>query len=197
VRTATVAETDPFYLVEGRFVGVVHDFALAEDYRSGAFDGEVDRRELPFRADRAHVVVGTDELFIANLLVGQSAALLNVTECGDVAFIELLICDERVIEAIVNVEDRFVVIRFEQCELFKCCRLGCSDCLFDLSNLRTARVCEGFTALAAKRVFVVPFQKGELMSAVRAEVGHVAINFVARDKKLCVLFEKSLHAERN
>jgi hypothetical protein len=35
VRTATVAETDPFYLVEGRFVGVVHDFALAEDYRSG------------------------------------------------------------------------------------------------------------------------------------------------------------------
>jgi hypothetical protein len=43
----------------------------------------------------------------------------------------------------------------------------------------------------------VPFQKGELMSAVRAEVGHVAINFVARDKKLCVLFEKSLHAERN
>jgi len=81
--------------------------------------------------------------------------------------------------------------------LFKCCRLGCSDCLFDLSNLRTARVCEGFTALAAKRVFVVPFQKGELMSAVRAEVGHVAINFVARDKKLCVLFEKSLHAERN
>jgi hypothetical protein len=30
----------------------------------------------------------------------------------------------------------------------------------------------------------VPFQNGALMSAVRAEVGHFAVNFVARDKKL-------------
>jgi hypothetical protein len=37
----------------------------------------------------------------------------------------------------------------------------------------------------------VPFQKGQLLSAVRAEVGHVAVNFFARDKKLCLLFEES------
>ena len=80
MRTATLAETDPFYLVEGRFVGVVHDFALAEDYRSGAFHGEVDCRELPFRADRAHVEIGPDEFIIAHFLVGQSAGLLNVIE---------------------------------------------------------------------------------------------------------------------
>ena len=54
---------------------------------------------------------------------------------------------------------------------------------------------EGFTALVAKRVIVVPFQKGELLCAVRAEVGPVAVNFVARDKKLCLPFEKSRRAE--
>jgi len=80
VRTATVAETDPSYLVESRFVGVVHDFTFAQDNRSGAIHGEVDCRVLPFRADRAHVEIGPDEFIIAHFLVGQSAGLLNVIE---------------------------------------------------------------------------------------------------------------------
>ena len=80
MRTVAVAETDPSYLVEGRFVGVVHDFTFAQDNRSGAFHGEVDCRELPFRADRAHVEIGPDEFIIAHFLVGQSAGLLNVIE---------------------------------------------------------------------------------------------------------------------
>jgi hypothetical protein len=40
----------------------------------------VDCRELPFRADRAHVERGLDEFIIAHFLVGQSAGLLNVIE---------------------------------------------------------------------------------------------------------------------
>jgi hypothetical protein len=40
----------------------------------------VDCRELPFRADRAHVEIGPDEFIIAHFLVGQSAGLLNVIE---------------------------------------------------------------------------------------------------------------------
>ncbi len=119
MRTSAVAEADPFYLVEGRFVGIVDDFALVEDHRSGTFQGEVDCRELPFRADRAHVGVGSDELFITDFFVGQSTGLLNVAEGGDIALIELLVRNELVVEAIVKVEDLFVVVGFKQRELFR------------------------------------------------------------------------------
>jgi len=47
VRTVAVAETDPSYLVESRFVGVVHDFTFAQDNRSGAIHGEVDCGSFP------------------------------------------------------------------------------------------------------------------------------------------------------
>lgn len=73
--------------------------------------------------------------------------------------VELLVRDEPVVEAVVEVKHRLVVVRFEQRELFRSRRPGRSDCLFGLSKLRPARVCKGVAALAAKRVIVVPLQK--------------------------------------
>ncbi len=149
MRTSAVAEADPFYLVEGRFVGIVDDFALVEDHWSGAFYGEVDCRELPFRADSAYVGVGLDELFITDFFVGQSAGLLNIVEGGHIALIELLVRNERVVEAIVEVEDRFVVVGFKQRELFRRRRSGGGDCLLEGRKLCVVRVCDGCAALPA------------------------------------------------
>jgi hypothetical protein len=44
--------------------------------------------------------------------------------------------------------------------------------------------------------FVVPLQKGELLSAVCAEVSHVTTNFVVRDKKLLVIGISVLYHSR-
>jgi hypothetical protein len=63
-------------------------------------------------------------------------------------------------------------------ELFLRRRPGCGDGLLEVGKLRPARVYAGLATSAAKRVIILPFQKGELLSAVRAEVGHVAVNFV-------------------
>jgi hypothetical protein len=73
-------------------------------------------------------------------------------------------------------------------ELFRRRRPGCGDCLLEVGKLRPARVYAGLATSAAKRVIIVPFQKGELLSAVRAEVGYIAANFIALDNKPCLLF---------
>jgi hypothetical protein len=47
-----------------------------------------------------------------------------------------------------------------------------------------------FCRVAAKRTIGLPLQEHAHFSAVCAEVAHITINFVARDKNVCLLLEK-------
>ena len=50
-----------------------------------------------------------------------------------------------------------MIIGLKHRELFRGCCPGCSDCLFEVDNLRMARVYTGLAAFVAQRISVVPF----------------------------------------